>query len=51
MSDIQEAFLEEVMKNDAEACLKLFMTWQRSYKAEVGADLKQQVEAGLHTVW
>ena len=32
------------MMNDAEACLKLFMTWKRRYKAEAGATLKQQVE-------
>ena len=34
----------KAMKNDAEACLKLFMTWQWRNNAEWGADLKKQVE-------
>ena len=50
MSDIKDEFLKdsiirlESMMNDAEACLKLFMTWKRRYKAEVGAALKAEVE-------
>ena len=50
VSDIHEEFLEddllrlEGMKNDAEACLKLFMIRKRRYKGEMDATLKQQVE-------
>ena len=50
VSDIQKEFLEdsivrlEGMINYAEAYLKLFMTWKRRYKAEVGATLKAEVE-------
>ena len=32
------------MTNDAESCLKLFMTWKKRYKDETNADLKKQVE-------
>ena len=34
----------DAMTYNAENCPKLFRTWQSRYKAEVGADLKQQIE-------
>ena len=47
VTDIEEAFLEddllrlEGMKNDAEACVKLFKSWKRRYEGEDDAALKQ----------
>ena len=50
VSDIPDVVLEdslirlEGMAKDAQACLQLFMTWKETYKTEMDANLKQQVE-------
>ena len=50
VSDIPDLVLEdclirfEGMAKDAQACLQLFMTWKETYKTEMDANLKQQVE-------
>jgi hypothetical protein len=49
VSDIEEEFLEddllrlETMKNDAENCIRMFLTWERRYKDGMDATLKATV--------
>ena len=50
VSDVPDEVLEESlirlkgMTKDAQACLKSFMTWKETYKTEMDANLRQQVE-------
>ena len=50
VSDIREGLMDDSlmrlkgMTNDAENCLRLFMTWKRKHQGESNAPLKKQVD-------
>ena len=56
VTDIEEVFLEDAllrlegMKNDAEACVKLFKSWKRRYEGEDDAALMQYRNRSLGTL-